>query len=583
MTLPFSFGQPRRPNILGTEAAISSGHYLATIAGNRVLEAGGNAVDAGVAAGIALSVLESEMVSFAGVAPILIYLQDTREVITISGLGPWPMAANCDLFQKRFDGAIPQGILRTVVPGAPDAWITALELYGTISFGDAAKAAIDYAIRGFPMYGLMADWIAKEAETQKQWPGSAAVWLPGGRVPEVGDVFVQADLGRTLQFMADEECSAQHKGRKAGLAAARDAFYRGDIAASIVRFHEDNGGLMTRDDLAGFRVALEPPVKTRFGGIDVFGCGPWCQGPMLLQELNLLDGFDLKGMGHNSADYIHTLAEVIKLAAADRDAYYGDPRFVDVPMDTLLSMDYARERQALIRPGTAWPVPPAGRVQGKPWQSPVEAPARGSDRPGSSLDTSYVCVVDRWGNAFSATPSDSALQMPIIPGTGLAPSPRGNQSWTDPGHAACIAPGKRPRLTPAPAIAIKDGSFIMPFGTPGADVQTQMMLQVFLNLFVFGMDPQTSVEMPRIATHGFPATHAPHPCEPASLYLEGALPRKLEADLAARGHRITWWPEHGPPNTSGDINGVCLVYRALDRPLVIGAADPRRVSYALGR
>ena len=341
--------QPLRPNIMGRRHVIVAGHYLAAQAGLQVLEAGGNAIDAGVAAGIALGVVESEMVSFAGVAPIILYIADTEEVVTISGLGGWPRAASCEYFHQHHGGTIPDGIARTVVPGAPDAWITALERYGTMGFGEVAAAAIRFAREGIAMYPLLADWIASQEETLRAWPTNAAVFLPQGRPPRAGEIFVQEDLGRTLQFLADEEAAQATNGRAAGLAAVRRAFYRGDVAAAIVKFHAENGGLMTAADLADFRVGIEPPVKTRFHDIEVYGCGPWCQGPMLLQSLNIVEGLDLAALGHNTPAYIHALTEAIKLAAADRDAYYGDPRFVDVPMAALLDKDYAARRRALIR------------------------------------------------------------------------------------------------------------------------------------------------------------------------------------------------------------------------------------------
>jgi gamma-glutamyltranspeptidase/glutathione hydrolase len=544
-------------------------------------------VDAGVAAGMALGVVEPQMASFAGVAPILIYLAETREVVTISGLGGWPKAASCEFFQREFGGEIPKGILRTVVPAAADAWITALERYGTMTFGEVAAATIRLAREGFAMYPLAADWIRAEAETLPAWPSSAAVFLPGGRPPEVGEVFVQADLAATLQFLADEEAAASRGGREAGLRAVREAFYRGDVAERIVAFHRETGGLISAEDLADFRVGIEPPVCTRFDDIEIYGCGPWCQGPMLLQELNILEGLNLLEMGHNSPAYLHAVVEAIKLAAADREAYYGDPKFVDVPMEALLDKDYAARRRALIDPKTAWPtMPPAGDVKGGAVAAAggAAAASEASAIPHQlrEPDTSYTCVVDRWGNAFSATPSDGNLFAPIVPGTGLALSPRGGQSWTDPAHPSSIAPGKRPRLTPNPALALREGDLVMPFGTPGGDLQTQMMLQVFLNVAVFGMSPQSAVEAPRVATHSFPATQFPHHEEPASLYVQGNTPAETADTLAALGHNIHWWPEGGPENTSPDINGVCLIRHDLSTGVKTGGADPRRVAYALG-
>ncbi len=588
MLSPTPLSQPHRPNIMGTRHVIVAGHHLGAQAGFQVLEAGGNAVDAGVAAGLTMNVVESEMASFGGVAPIILYLAETDEVVTISGLGPWPKAASCEYFQTNHGGRIPTGILRTVVPAAPDAWITALERWGTMSFGEVAAAAIRIAREGFVMYPLMADWIAKEADTLRQWPTNTAMYLPEGRPPRVGEVLKHEDLSRTLQFLADEEKAQAGRGREAGLAAARQAFYRGDIAATIATHQKENGGLMTAEDMADFRVGIEPPIRTTFGDVELWGCGPWCQGPMLLQALNILEGMDLKGIGHNSVAYLHTVAEAINLAAADRHGYYGDPRFVDVPIDRLLSKEYANQRRKLIQADKAFGgMPRPGSIDGHtpgpgPYDEGREAASSSSPDSAAKLDTTYVCVVDRFGNAFSATPSDSGLQGPVPPGLGFLPSPRGAQAWTDPRVPASIAPGKRPRLTPNPAIAIRRGEMLMPFGTPGADVQTQMMLQVFLNMMVFGMDPQSAVEAERIASHNFPGTHDPHDYVAGSLWLQGSMAKETGDALAAMGHNIHWYPERGPANTSTDINGVCVIRKNLKTGVMIGGADPRRTAYGLG-
>ena len=589
--LPSPLVQPHRPAVMGTRYMIVAGHYLAAQAGFEVLEAGGNAVDAGVAAGLALNVVESEMASFGGVAPIILYWAETDEFATVSGVGVWPGAASSEYFRKFHGGRIPEGILRTVVPAAPDAWITALERWGTLTFGDCAAAAIRLAGEGFATYPLLCDWIAHELDTIRHWPGNAAVYLPEGRPPRVGEVLKHEDLARTLRFLVDEERAHAGRGRAAGLAAVRRAFYEGDIAAQIASHQKENGGLLTARDLARFRVAIEPPVSTTFGSVEVFGCGPWCQGPMLLQALDILEGVDLEAMGHNSVAYLHTLAEAINLAAADRHGYYGDPRFADVPIETLLSKRYAAGRRALIRPERAFgQMPPPGAIDGHaPGPGPYDAgdaahtsPGAGSSVGAERLDTSYVCVVDRFGNAFSATPSDSGLQAPIPPGLGFVPSPRGGQAWTDPRAPASVAPGKRPRLTPNPAIAIRRGEMLMPFGTPGADVQTQMMLQVFLNIEVFGMDPQSAVEAERIASHNFPDTNDPHDHVPGSLWLQGSLSPATGEALAALGHRIEWYPERGPANTSPDISGVCVIRKDLASGVMTGGADPRRPAYGLG-
>jgi gamma-glutamyltranspeptidase / glutathione hydrolase len=562
-----------RPTIAVTRHAIAAGHYLAATAGFAILEAGGNAIDAGCAAGIALGVLQSDLVDVAGVAPIMIYLAESREVVTIEGLGAWPKALDPELFMREHGGKIPKGVLRTVVPAAPDAWITALRRYGTMSFGEVAAAATRLAGEGFPMYPLMAESLKRHEADHRAWPSSAAIFLPNGRVPETGEVFRQTDLAGSLQYMADEERAAAARGREAGLEAARDAFYRGDIAKKIIAFMKQEGGLLSAEDLAEYRSPITRPERRRFGDLEVFTCGAWCQGPVLLQTLALLEGTNLAGLGHNSADYVHHLTEALKLAFADREAYYGDPAVVEVPLATLISEEYAAERRKLIRPDRAWPeMPPAGEIGRSTGRF---APAAGDPNP--EPDTSYVCVADRHGNLFSATPSDGSYGSPVVPGTGLIPSNRGSQSRPDPRHPAGVAPGKRPRLTPNPALAIKGGDRFLPFGTPGGDVQTQAMLQVLLNFFVFGQDVQTAIESPRFASYSYPSSFAPFDYYPGRLAVEGRIPEPVIAELARRGHEIQRWPDW-----IWTAGAVCAIHVDKKRGVIEAGADPRRAAYALG-
>lgn len=570
---------PLQPMITGARHMISAGHYLATEAGHAVLQGGGNAVDAGVAAGIALGVVHSDQVQFSGVAPMVIYLAERDQAVTISGLGWWPQATRLETFVQEHGGAIPAGVLRTVVPAAPDAWILALERYGTMSFGDVAAAAIRYAGEGFTMHPVMAHYIAKNAESYRRWPSNTAIYLPGGRPPREGERFVQADLARSLSFMVDEERAASRRGRAAGLQAARDAFYRGDLAAATARYYRDNGGWLTADDLAGYRSAIEAPLRMTFQGIEVLTCGPWCQGPVLLQMLSLLEGDDLKALGHNTPAYVHLVTEAMKLCFADRERYYGDPRCVPVPMDTLLSAHYAAERRRLIHERRAWPeMPPAGRVAGfdaRPDRA--GAPSVVAAGPGLDGDTSYVCAVDRHGNAFSATPSDVSWESPVIPGLGFCPSSRGSQSWAVPGHPSCVQPGKRPRLTPNPALALRRGRWVMPFGAPGGDLQPQGMLQVFLNHAVFGMGLQDAVEAPRFVTHSFPGSFEPHPYYPGRLDLERGIGTAAGEALAALGHQVQWLPD-----LSLGTAGVCAIVADREAGVLYGGADPRRAARAMG-
>jgi len=568
--------QPFRPVVTGTRHMISAGHHAAAHAGFTVLEAGGNAIDAGVAAGIALGVLQTDRVNFAGVAPIMIYLAQSREVITIDGLGTWPRAASIDVFNREYGGKMPPGILRTVIPAAPYAWITALERFGTMSFGEVAAAAIRLARDGFAMHWFMAEYLDEHQDDYRQWPSSAEVFLPGGVPPQVGDLFVQRDLARTLQYMADQEAAHAGGGRVAGLKAARDAFYRGDIAGAIADYHRAHGGWVTREDMAEYQVSFEPPLRTKFEGVDLFTCGPWCQGPVLAQALQIVAGFDVRALGHNSAQYIHVLTEALKLAFADRHCYYGDPKFVDVPIDVLMSPTYADERRRRIDPARAAPgMPPAGEARDGARVQPLPPPAHGEPAP--MADTSYVCAVDRHGNAFSSTPSDGSSATPVIPGTGLCPSSRGSQSWCDPRHPAALAPGKRPRLTPSPALVLRDGKACMPFGTPGNDIQPQAMLQVFLNVHAFGMDVQSAIEAPRFASYSYPSSSEPHAYHAGRLNIEGRIPRATGEALQKLGHDVKRWPE-----LEWRAGAVCAIRVNPQTGILEGGADPRRPAYALG-
>jgi gamma-glutamyltranspeptidase/glutathione hydrolase len=542
-----------RPTIMGTRHMASAAHYGAAHAAFAILEAGGNAVDAGVAGGIALGVLQCDIVNVAGVAPIILREAKSGEVHEIAGLGTWPKRTKPEVFRHEHGGHIPPGLLRTVVPAAPDAWITALERFGTMSFAEVAEASIRFA-EGFAMYPLLADMISLHEAEYRRWPSSADVYLPNGRPPKLGELFVQSDLAKTLRYMADEEkARGRHKG-------ARDAFYKGDIARTITSFHEANGGWLAMDDMAGYRSEVGRPVSTGWNGIDVYTCGPWCQGPVLLQALSLLDAQELRASGHNSLDYIHVIVEALKLAFADRERFYGDPRFIDVPLRKLLSPGYAAERKKLLRRDRAF----------------IDAPPT-TEVPPVPRDTSYVCVVDRWGNVFSATPSDVSFESPVIPGTGLCPSSRGSQNWADPKHPSGVAPGKRPRLTPNPALAVKRGEWVMPFGTPGGDVQSQAMLQVLLNIALWDMPPQDAVEAPRFATYSFPDSFEPHKTFPGRLNVESRVPAEIRAGLKALGHDLADWPE-----TTWRAGSVCTIVKNERTGILSGGADPRRPSYALG-
>jgi gamma-glutamyltranspeptidase/glutathione hydrolase len=565
--------ESRRPTLSGRRQAISSGHYLASAAGFSILEAGGNAVDAGCAAGIALAVLCADEVNVAGVAPIMIRTGG-GEVVTIAGLGHWPAGIPADLFMREHGGMIPVGILQTVVPAAPDAWITALRDYGTMTFADVAAAATRYARDGFAAHEHLCGEITANVEHYRRWPSNAAIFLPDGRPPGVGDRFVQSDLAGTLQYMADEERAGARRGRAAGLEAARAAFYDGDIARAIVAYHEEHGGYLTREDLACFRSRYEPPVTVRWRDMEVITCGPWCQGPVVAQTLRMAERAGLAGMEYDSPDYAHLMIELLKGAFADREYHYGDPRFVDVGLERLLSDAHVSARVDRFDPDRAAPgLPdPIGEAAAtilvpEPSIAPLTRP---------TVDTSYVCVIDRWGNAFSATPSDGSWGAPVIPGLGIVPSERGMQSRPDPRHPSGLAPGKRPRLTPSPALAVRDNGSVFAFGCPGGDMQPQAMVQVFLNVFHFEMDIQEAINAPRFSTWSFPNSFAPFEYLPGRVALEDRFPAEVAEQLAARGHDVTRWPEF-----TRAAAAVEAIYSDAETGFLRAGADPRQPAYAI--
>ncbi|HET7038233.1 MAG TPA: gamma-glutamyltransferase, partial [Thermomicrobiaceae bacterium] len=390
-----------RPPIQARHYAAASGHYLATAAAMRLLDAGGNAVDAGVAAGICINVLLPDLTSFGGVAPTIVYEAETGQVRSISGLGYWGEEANAEVFHREHGSQIPVGARRSVVPGAADSWLTSLARYGSKSFAEVVAPALELCEEGFVVYPSLHRNLARQADGISRWPSSAAIFLPGGQAPAVGDVLYQRDLGQTFRRMIEAERQASGRGRVAGVEAAREAFYTGEIAQQIVAFIRAEGGFLTLADLAEFHSDVEEPPHTSFRDIEVYAVGPWSQGPSLLQTLNILEGYDLTDMGVNSADYAHVVSSALDLAFSDREAYYGDPKFVDVPLAALLSKAYAARQRARIRPDRAWSeMPEPG--------DPLGQGARCSAAEPSDLhapiqpDTSYVCVVDREGNAFSA-------------------------------------------------------------------------------------------------------------------------------------------------------------------------------------
>ena len=582
--MPYQFLSPEttRPAVYGRHHMVATNHFLATQAALRILELGGNAIDAGVSAGLVINVVQPDETSLGGIVPILVHEGSSRRTYVLCGVGPWSSALNPGEFARM--GEIPQGPKSVVVPAAIDAWVLSLQRAGRLSFEQVAAPAVELAEGGYVVDRFLAANLAAEAETLRQWPASAAIFLPHGRPLERGEPLVQSDLAGTLLELVRVERAWKWKGRNRALQAIRDHFYRGAWAQEIVDAVSAGGGYLTVDDLAGFQVREEEPVRGYFAGMELCVCGPWCQGPVILQTLQILTGVDVPGLGHNHAEYLHVLVEALKLGFADRERYYGDPDYVTVPLESLLSSVYAARRRALIDASRAAPtMPPAGdpggdtgsanRLGAAPSSRPNEAP-----RGGRSRDTSYVAVIDREGNGFSATPSDSSLVAPVVPGLGFVPSTRGSQSRPDSSHPAACLPGRRPRVTPTPVLGIKDGEVELALGTPGGDAQPQALVQFLLNRYMFGLDPQAAVEAPRVISASFPQSFSPYTYLPGVLQVEGRIPRAVCEALSNRGHRIAMWPDW---YTAAGC--VCAVLRDPDRGVLVGAADPRRLSLALGR
>ena len=564
-----------RPVVMGTHGMVSSTHYLASEAGHHALKRGGNVVDAGATMWFCLTVLKPYLVGVAGEVPILVYWADEGRVLAVNGQGPMPAAATIDWFRNHGYRMIPEdGFLPVVVPGAFDAWLTLLDEYGTLSLGEVLEPALRLSGEGFPVYpGLRRALENSAVRFRAEWPGSAEAYLPGGEVPEVGAILRNPDWARTFKRVADVESRAWGAGRSAGIEAARDYFYRGPIAEAIVYFMQsfkcrdvygqEHQGLLTLEDLAGYRARMEEPITSDYRGYDVYKCDSWCQGAVLLQQLNLLEGYDLASMGHNSLEYLHAYIECAKLAFADREHYYADPDFADVPMDMLLSKEYAEERRGLVDPGSA-------SLEMRPGGVPPYRLRRSEEGDWFEGDTVHLEAVDGGGNMLSATPSGAWIRTsPVIPGLGFCMGTRGQMLHLDPGHVERLEPGKKPSTTLTPSLVMRGGEPYMVFGTPGGDSQDQWTLQFFLNHVDFGMSVQLALDQPTVHIRHVPGSFWPHAAYPGRVYVEPRIPAGVREGLAGRGHEVVVSPPWS--------HGRCLAIRYDPASgVMFGGASPRR-------
>ncbi len=546
-----------RPVVRGMRGAVAAGSPYATEAGMRLLHRGGNAVDAGVACTFAAAVTEFSHFSMGGEAPLLI--RANGRVYAVSGVGTAPKLATLEFYRGRQPGASDQrvapgakpgpipstGILSAMVPGLVDGLILALREFGSKSFAEVIQPALDLA-DGYPIDETRSLSIVRYRPTIEKWPEAARTFLPDGHVPRPGEIFRQADLARTLRGMieAERRAAAASRDRKASLTAVRDYFYKGPVAREIDRFMKANQGLVRYEDLAAFQARLEDPVVTSYRGFEIYKVGFWSQSPVMLQALNLLEGYDLKKMGAGSADYLHTLTEALKLAYADRDSFYGDPLFAKVPADTLLSKAYAAERAKLISATMASGEARPGSPDGLRAMHPASFLKATGPPASASRDTTCVDVVDKSGMMFSATPSGAWLPAVIAGDTGIPLTQRLQSFLLIPGHPNQLAAGKRPRITLSPTLVLQGGKPYLALSTPGGDNQDQALLQVMLNVLEFGMNPQQAVEAPRLESAHLVSSFDNHPFSPGLLYLDERFDPAVAKALAARGHetrtRVRW-------------------------------------------
>lgn len=563
-----------RPALTGTVGGVASTHWLASAVGMGILDRGGNAFDAAVAAGFALQVVEPHSNGPGGDVVIAVYSRSTGTVRVICGQGPMPRAASIDAFAGLGIKQMPAGgLLPATVPGAFGAWMRLLGEHGTMSLETVLEPAIGYASGGYPLLPAAASTIAAMSDLfRTEWPESARVYLPGGAVPAGGSRLSNPALAGTYERLL-REARAASADREAQIEAAHAAYYQGFVAEAIDRFarttevFDSTGrrhrGLLTGDDLATWRPGVEEPSALSYGDFTVHKPGPWSQGPVFLQQLAILERCDLRGMGLGSVDYIHTIVEAAKLAFADREAWYGDPADTPVPMSELLAVGYSAERRSLIGERADLD-PQPGRLGGRePWIPQAEPEEPGADEPewmahlrsglptvtpagprAGAGNTCTVAVADRFGNLVVAVPSGGWLKSsPVIPGLGFALGTRGQTAWLTEGHPNSLAPGRRPRTTLSPSIVLRDGEPFLAFGTPGGDQQDQWTLQAFLAIAEFGLEPQAATELPAWHIDHFAQSFAPRTSRPGVVVVERSFDHTVLAGLENRGHRLDVVPE----------------------------------------
>ncbi len=569
-----------RPVIRGKEYAVVSMKPQATQAAERVLRSGGNAFDAVVAGQAVLGLVDYAMNGVGSDAVVLVYDSRGKKVLSINAEGTAPKLATIEWYKQNKQGKLPSsdGLLSGTVPGVVDAWYTLLDRWGTMTFAQVLQPAIDLAEGGFPL----SEGLARAINTTKKlraYPSTVKLLHLDGPEVKAGEIFRNPNLARTLRKLVEAEKEASGKGRSAGLRAARDRFYKGDIARTMGAFSQENGGLFRYEDFVAYTAKVEEPVSTDYRGYQVYKNASSSQGPAELLALNMLEGLDMKALGHNSPEYIHASVEAIKLAMADRDKYLGDTDFIRIPYPGLLSKEYAAERRKLIDPEKASAQFRPGVAErfmtGFPEvDRPVDVNYGGSgDHEG---DTSYIAVVDKDRNMVSFEPSlHSAFGTGVVMADlGFIFNCRGDYYSLVPGHANALEPGKRPRSTLQSTLVMKDGKPYGVLGSPGGDAQVLITIQTLLNMIDFGMNPQMAIEAARWGTRSFPSSPFPHTMRPGDLQLEERIPAAVREALVKKGHKLAM---SGP--WSMGSNGAIVVDHKLG--IVTAGTDPRVDAFAL--
>lgn len=585
-----------RPEIQGTFGAVASTHWLASSAAMAMLERGGNAFDAAVAGGLVLQVAEPHLNGPGGEVPIILYSAKEKRARVICGQGVAPEAATIERFQSLGLDMVPgTGLLSAVVPGAFDAWMMLLRDHGTMTLAEVFEIALGYAEHGVPVHGMVTGTIDSVAELfTTEWKSSADTFMPGGKTPQPGTLFANKGIAKTWARLLCEAHSAG-AGRDAQIDAARRAWSQGFVAEAIDEYcrnteamdtsGERHGGLLTADDMAGWQATYEDLVAYDYHGYTVLKTGPWAQAPVFLQQLALLKGFDIAAMDPVGADFVHTVVECAKLAFADREAYYGDPHFADVPMAGLLSDAYNDGRRKLVDGEASMELRP-GSVDGRNVRV-GQAVATAAGAPGAGEptvaklgekrgDTVHIDVVDRWGNMVTATPSGGWLQSsPVIPALGFPLTSRAQMFWIEDGLPGSLAPKKRPRTTLTPTMVMRGDDPYLAFGTPGGDQQDQWQLIAFLRHVHHGMNLQEMIDLPSFHTEHFPSSFYPRAATPGRVVLEDRFSKATLDELTRRGHLI----EAGDAWSEGRLSAV-----SRRDGMIRAGANPRGMQgYAVGR